>query len=169
MAFCLPCNHYNTSFPLASRCLDTHGETQPGTTRSIKGCPLQREREKFISHCAEAKRKRRNLSVILQKPCTPHFQTDPEKGNDGLLQALLQKLGPTNGKKRTPLNSRKGHSLKLDLNVENNREAVCSLQFLLGHSGWEKLLPFVMNSCQGLPWQGTHRCPPHLPSRQSTS
>ena len=55
VAFCLPCNHYNTSFPLASQCLDTHGEMQPGTTHSIKGCPLQRKGGGiYQSHCAEA-------------------------------------------------------------------------------------------------------------------
>lgn len=55
VAFCLPCNHYNTSFPLASQCLDTHGEMQPGTTHSIKGCPLQRKGGGMNeSHCAEA-------------------------------------------------------------------------------------------------------------------
>lgn len=61
VAFCLPCNHYNTSFPLASQCSDTHGEMQPGTTRSIKGCPLQRRKE-FIR-------------VPMQKPWTSRFQT----------------------------------------------------------------------------------------------
>lgn len=61
VAFCLPCNHYSTSFLLASQCLDTHGEMQPGTTRSIKGCPLQRKEEL--------------IRVPVQKPWTPQFQT----------------------------------------------------------------------------------------------
>lgn len=88
VAFCLPCNHYNTSFPLASQCLDTHGETQPGTTRSIKGCPLQREG---------------GISVTVQKPRTLHFQTDLEKGNDGLLPTLFKSWALLMVKKRTLL------------------------------------------------------------------
>lgn len=114
MAFCLPCNHYNTSFPLASQCLDTHGETQPGTTRSIKGCPLQREG------------RRRNLSATVQKPCIPHFQPELEKGNDGRPQALFKSSALLMVQKKLFYTSRKDPSLKLDLNVERQEGSLYS-------------------------------------------
>lgn len=117
VAFCLPCNHYNTSFPLASQCLDTHGEMQPGTTRSIKGCPLQREGGGIYQ------------SFIRQKPHTPHFQTDLEEGNDGLLQALFKSWALfTHDIKRTPLRIQKRSQPEVALKcVKISRQSVlCS-------------------------------------------
>lgn len=78
VAFCLPCNHYNTSFPLASQCLDTHGETQPGTTHSIRGCPLQRKGGGFHQS-------------LCRSPGLHIFrETQLRKGHDALLQTLFK-------------------------------------------------------------------------------